>query len=157
MEQPIHRDPTPHTISVVGGIEVNLSPDAFHMWAEDYYRCKQDFRHRRKFSPVPFFLLCRAIELELKSRHLEQQSQKEVKRRFSHDLSKTYDALSADQRILTDEERNTLAVASGFYKDKDFEYFNPEHALQGYSPYRDILNALDAIAAKLIAAHPTAR
>lgn len=63
----------------VGGAHFNLSPDAFHLWATHYYKCEQDFVSPTKFSPVPYFLLCRAIELELKARHLEGKTQKQVR------------------------------------------------------------------------------
>jgi hypothetical protein len=61
-------------ITGVGGINANLAPDAFHWWATHYYKCRQDFVSPHKFSPVPYFLLCRAIELELKSRHLKNRT-----------------------------------------------------------------------------------
>jgi hypothetical protein len=44
-----------------------------------------------------------------------------------------------------------LAVANAIYGGKGFEYFNPEHALRGYSNFPD-LAALDAIAVKFIEA-----
>ena len=67
-------------------ITVNMSPDAFHLWAQHYYKCKQDFQNPDRFSPVPYFLLCRAIELEIKSRHLQNMKQEEVKHGFGHNL-----------------------------------------------------------------------
>ena len=44
------------------------------------------FASPHKFSPVPYFLLCRAIELELESRHLQGKRQLEVKRAYGHHL-----------------------------------------------------------------------
>ena len=52
----------------------NFSSASFHLWATHYYKCVQDFQSldpARPFSPVPYALLSRAIELELKSRLLE--------------------------------------------------------------------------------------
>ena len=50
------------------GSEANLSPDAFHIYAMHYYKCKRDFTPPDNyFSPIPYFLLCRAIELEIKA------------------------------------------------------------------------------------------
>jgi hypothetical protein len=64
----------------VQGIEVNVSPDAFHIYAGHYYKCKQDFKPPDNyFSPVPYFLLCRAIELEIKATHLKHRTKTEVK------------------------------------------------------------------------------
>jgi hypothetical protein len=54
-------------------LKVNLSPDVFHRYAGHYYKCKQDFVCPDDgSSPVPYFLLCRAIELQIKARHLDQ-------------------------------------------------------------------------------------
>jgi hypothetical protein len=133
----------------VKGFQVNLSPDAFHRWATHYYKCKQDFRSPDKFSPVPYFLLCRAIELEIKSKHLQAKRQTEVKTEFGHDLIKAYVALAQGEKVLTDDEIAVLKRANEIYASKGFEYFVPEHALSGYSAYPD-LETLDAIAGKLI-------
>lgn len=131
-----------------GFLDANLSPDAFHMWAGHFYQCRQDFSVQG-FSPIPFFLLCRAIELEIKSRFLKQQRQKQVKARFSHDLMKAYNALGLSERILDSQETQILRDANNIYKEKRFEYFDPEDALLGYSRYPD-LDALDSVAQKFI-------
>jgi hypothetical protein len=132
---------------------VNISPDAFHRWAIHYQKCKHDFQCPHPFSPVPYFLLCRAIELELKARHLKYATQKDVKDRFRHNLLKAYEALDPVERILNPNEERTLRDASSIYCDKNekggFEYFNPEDALTAYKRYPD-LTLLDAIASKLI-------
>ncbi|TET75041.1 MAG: hypothetical protein E3J56_01365 [Candidatus Aminicenantes bacterium] len=136
-------------IKGVGGINANLSPDAFHRWATHYYKCKQDFRSPHKFSPVPYFLLCRAIELEIKSIHLRDKKQTEVKEDFGHDILKAYEALSEEYKILEDNEIKVLKVAKEIYCSKGFEYFNPEDALTGFSKFPD-LNTLDTVVKKLI-------
>jgi len=133
----------------VGGIHANISPDAFHLWATHYIKCKRDFKSPHKFSPVPYFLLCRAIELEIKARHLHKMTQKEVKRGFSHNLEKAYDALDPADKILNEGEERVLREASVIYEDKDkgFEYFNPGDALTAYKRFPD-LAVLDNIANK---------
>jgi hypothetical protein len=132
----------------VSGFEANLSPDAFHRWATHFYQCKQDFS-LQEFSPVPFFLLCRAIELEIKSRHLKHQKQKAVKIKFGHKLLRAYNALDPSERILSPNETQILDAADQIYAGKRFEYFDSEDALLGYSRYPD-LSILDSIAKKLI-------
>jgi len=132
---------------------VNLSPDAFHRYATHYLKCKRDFQCPDKFSPVPYFLLCRAIELEIKARYLKHMTQKQVKDEFRHDLAKAYDALEPAEKVLNQEEEHTLRDASKIYHEKDFEYFNPEDALTGYKRLRNLnLALLDSIASKLIGA-----
>jgi hypothetical protein len=136
-------------------IDANLAPDAFHLWAHHYYQAKQSFSlpEGAGFSPVPYFLLCRAIELELKSRYLPTVTQSEVKGRFSHRVIDAYNKLPPAHRILHAEEASVLATVSPKYADKDFEYFDPQDALGGYKSY-PTLDKLDAIALKLIQAHP---
>lgn len=136
-------------IGGAGGIDANLSPDAFHRWATHYQKCRKDFQCSDRFSPVPYFLLCRAIELEIKARHLKRMTQDQGKAAFGHDLVKAYNALDPAERTLNQSEEHTLRVASDIYKDKDFEYFDPQDALTAYSRFPD-LTLLDSIASKLI-------
>ena len=82
------------------------------------------------FSPVPYFLLCRAIELQFKAVHLEQlkaghpghQTQYDVKKLFNHKLIKSYEALPATDRTLSREQLKLLKKADEIYKGKGFEY-----------------------------------
>ncbi len=108
----------------------------------------------RDFSPVPYFLLCRAIELEIKSRHLREKKQDEVKDKFGHKLIKAYEALNPKEQILSIEELDILQQADNIYYRKDFEYFEPEDVASGYSRYPD-LQMLDRVAEKLIRQSPT--
>lgn len=133
----------------VDGINVNLSPDAFRRWATHYYECKQQFQCPHPFSPVPYFLLCRAIELGIKARHLQHFTQNQVKSKFGHDLVKAYNALDPKERILSGPEFSVLQQASGIYATKGFEYFEPKDALTGFKRYPD-LQLLDQAAKKLI-------
>ena len=134
------------------GFEANISPEVFHFYATHYYQCKQDFKAPDYFSPVPYFLICRAIELEIKARHLKHRKQDEITKDFSHDLRKAYNALDAQERILSQSEVAVLATADEIYSKKGFEYFTPsaaQGASTGYSGYPN-LETLDTIAKKLI-------
>ncbi len=128
---------------------MNVSPYGFHMWARHYYKCKQDFISPDQFSPIPYFLLCRAIELEIKSKHLEHKYRSYVKEKYGHNLIKAYDKLETNFKILSEEEHEILAKANEIYMGKGFEYFNPYHAGLGYTIFPD-LYTLDIIAGKLI-------
>jgi hypothetical protein len=97
-----------------------------------------------------YLLLCRAIELELKARHLKRLTQTQVKRKFGHYLLKAYNALDAKERVLSPSEVEVLTEADRIYADKDLEYFEPEDALTAFSRYRSYLEPLDTIAKKLI-------
>lgn len=140
---------------ISGGIDANLSPDVFHIYAGHYYKCKRDFTPPDDyFSPIPYFLLCRAIELEIKARHLKHLTQSEVKNKFEHRLLKAYEALDAQEQILSPNEIAVLDTADKLYRKTDLAYFSPEHALTAFSQFPD-LDTLDTIAKKLIDAGTT--
>jgi hypothetical protein len=94
---------------------------------------------RPTFSPVPLLLLSRALELEIKARHLVSMSQQAVKKRFGHNLVKAYNALPFEQRILSDEEEEALMKCSNSYDipNKFFDYWSPVAALRGFSMFPD--------------------
>jgi hypothetical protein len=130
---------------------VNVSPTMFHLYAKQYYRCKQTFQAQEPFSPVPYFLLCRAIELEIKAKHLETKSRSEVKKEYGHNLKVSYDDLEPSVKVLNEVEYDELAKASIIYDVpyKGFEYCTVHDAGIGYSNFPD-LDLLDQITKKLI-------
>ncbi len=132
-------------------LHLNISPEAFHLWATHYLKCRRDFKppSSNKFSPVPYFLLCRAIELEIKARLLKKSPQIDVKKKYGHNLEIAYDALDSSEKFLDKNEEDTLRKASPIYKDKDFEYFNAKDVLTAYKRFPK-LELLDSIARKLI-------
>jgi hypothetical protein len=137
---------------------VNFSSPSFHIWAQHYYKCVQDFRppNGARFSPVPYALLCRAIELELKSQllktaHAGGPGQPAMKK-LGHDLEKAYDALEPGEKVLTPQELDLLCKASAIYKtNKCFDYIQTIDAAHGYSRFPD-LPALNALPKKLLGA-----
>ena len=132
--------------------EWKVSAEAFHRYANQYYECKRAFSPPN-FSLIPYNLLCRAIELELKARLLKRMTLNEV-RKFRHHLLKAYNALEAPEQILSEEERAVLKTADELYRKTELAYFHLEPAMKAYEGYPD-LNALDAIAKKLIASGST--
>lgn len=133
----------------VEGLYANMSPYAFHMWATHYFKCWQQFESPSTFSPVPYFLLCRTMELAIKAIHLKTKRQSQVKAEYGHKILEAYNALDASFKNLTESEYQALATASPIYNGKGFEYFNPEHALRGYSNFPNLSN-LEAAATKLL-------
>jgi hypothetical protein len=128
---------------------INLSPVVFRLRAKQFYQCRLSFQCSDTFSPVPYFLLCRAIELQFKAVHLEQQRQLQVKKSFGHNLMTSYRALPADLQTLSPEQVDLLDKANKIYSKKGFEYINVGDAMQGFSTFPD-LSALDTLAAQLI-------
>jgi hypothetical protein len=134
------------------GIDANLAPDAFVKWANQYLKCEEDYS-LTGFSPVRYFLLCRAIELAIKSIHLNSIGQPEVKATYGHNLIKAYQKFPTECQTLTGEEENLLSNASAIYNGKGFEYFNPEDSLTGYQRFPKI-EELRALAHKIVALPP---
>jgi hypothetical protein len=128
----------------VNTIKVNLSPDGFHMWAQHYFKCMKDFISPHRFSPVPFFLVCRAIELQLKAYHLQTKRQSYVKNKLGHNLIRSYSSLDSTNQILTNTELVELERANEIYSKKGFEYFAPIDAMRGYSNFPNLDVLIDA-------------
>jgi len=98
---------------------------------------------------VPYFLNCRAIELELKARHLEAVNQKAVKDKYGHNLERSYQSLPLQQQVLSPGELKTLQAANNIYKDKGFEYFSVSHAVTAFKKFPNLAE-LDAVTNKLV-------
>jgi hypothetical protein len=100
-------------------IHVNLSPVGFRLWAQQFLACRRTFVPPAEgFSPVPFFLDCRAIELELKARHLESVTPKVVKDKYGHNLERSYQNLPKGEQTLSPAELRVLQAANNIYKAK---------------------------------------
>lgn len=136
------------TVHIVG-VSANVSPMAFRLWASHYMRCYETFDAMGKFSPVPYFLLCRTIELSLKAIHLKSISRAQVKSKYSHNIMALYESLDHGAKVLSTHECEVLSKASNVYRGKGFEYFSPEFALEGYRRFPD-LRVLEDVARKLI-------
>lgn len=116
---------------------INFSPVGFRMVARDFRRCADTFKPL-KFSVVPYFLYCRAIELGLKAIHLETRKQQDVKDEYGHNLISSYKALSPERQTLSPADSDLLAQISRLYERKAFEYVQPGDAAHGYSDFPDI-------------------
>lgn len=133
------------------GFNANLAPDAFLKWSKHYLKCESDFKSPDSFSPIPYFLLGRSIELSLKSIYLKSQKQSKVRNTYGHDLLKAFRNLPPNVLILENPEITLLEDVSNIYKGKGFEYYDPEDILTGFSRYPD-LNKLRLLAKKIISA-----
>ena len=132
----------------------NLSPHLFHLYACQYLHCENTFQSEASYSPVPYFLLCRAIELEFKAQHLELKSRDQVKKEYGHDLKKSYDQLPTQNQILDAAQYEVLVHASKIYdKPKGFEYVSVGDAVTALQDFPD-LGVLRGIANKVIESSP---
>jgi hypothetical protein len=127
-------------------MSLKITPLGFHKYARDYLRTADNLTLESQYSPVPYFLYCRAIELGLKAYLLAKgKDLKFVKKKVGHDLTKGLEnarKLALDDIIGTTEiEKNQIELANKYYKDKGFEYFlvlNHASGLQGL-PELDVL------------------
>jgi hypothetical protein len=89
--------------------------------------------------------------LELKAKHLESKSRDEVRKQYGHDLRKSYDDLTVEQRILSKTEYQELVRASVIYDipNKGFEYVSVYDAVTALENFPD-LAVLEQIASSLI-------
>ena len=139
---------TNYTIKAETG-HINLSPTGFQLAARDYFKCYLDFEKPGRFSVVPYFLCCRAIELSLKAKHLETKSRQDVKQTFRHNLIRSYKGLPSEKQNLSAEEFQLLQKANEIYNKKEFEYFSVLDAATGFERYPD-LDRLADLTRKLI-------
>jgi len=139
-----------HVLGAEAGV-VYVSPALFRKAARDYLTCLRLFRDPKRFSVVPYFLCCRAIELALKAEHLESRRQKEVRNDYGHDLVTAYAGLPQRSRTLGEGDVALLRQANDIYSTKGFEYINPGDAATAFSGFPD-LGALVKLAKKIVRA-----
>ncbi len=129
----------------------NVTPLIFHEHAIQYFEYYQTGSCRNSRSPVPYFLLCRSIELELKSRHLNAKSRKEVKNEFGHNLATLYELLPAEEKLLCASDMETLRRTSELYdvRQKGFEYVSVYDVSTNFEQFPE-LSTLERIAETLL-------
>jgi hypothetical protein len=106
------------------------------------------------FSPVPYYLICRSLELGLKAFILAKGDTLDaVKNNLRHDL---IGALSRANALglatiapVSLDEQTELTKANAYYKGKGFEYFQVWPATTGY-PDLPNLSALENVANRLV-------
>ena len=134
---------------------IHLSPYGFNSYAADFLRAAMSFTVTERYSPVPYYLYCRAIELGFKSYLLSKRVPKVElqKKTLGHDLIASLDKceiLGLSQLVTIDHaQRRELEKANEYYKSKGFEYFFVAKAAVGYPDLPD-LTVLEFIATKLV-------
>jgi len=116
-----------------------ISPLGFHRYESEFFRAAQDFKSNDRFSPVPYYLICRSVELALKAFLLAKGVPEEKLRRktLGHDLEKVLEkavSLGLDPIVsITPQHKEELVKANKYYASKGFEYFQvTREALIGY-------------------------
>jgi hypothetical protein len=137
-----------------GPILVNLSPFGFHRYAKEFMSADESFDAGDKFSPVPYYLVCRSIELSLKAFLLLRNVEKDkLKQKIGHNLNKALrkaKELNIQEflSIFSEDEEN-INKANKYYERKGFEYFFVVDAVTGYKDLPD-LEMLRSLSTRLV-------
>ena len=135
---------------------LHISPLGFHRYAAEFLRAAQVFKINDGFSPAPYYLICRSIELALKAfllvKGVPKKSLKE--KNLGHDLEKVLKkaiSMGIDNVLpISRQHRKEVRKANTYYASKGFEYFEVIRAVTGYRNLPD-LPALSDFASLLIA------
>jgi hypothetical protein len=146
--------PSRNVVIQVGTAHLFITPLGFHTYATDFLMAARELKAPVHFSPVPYYLLCRSIELSLKSYLLGTGvTKKTLKKKLGHDLEKILKRAKkerlSDLVQLTVVQEKCLEKANKYYASKGFEYFEAINALRGYRD-RPALAELDSLAAELV-------
>jgi len=138
-------------------VVVRISPLGFHRYASEFLHAARSVRVGPSFSPVPYYLYCRSLELVLKAFLLTKDvSVRELKsRNLGHDLVKVLDrakTLGVKQLLtVTSAHEKELVKANNYYASKGFEYFEVMKAVHGYPELPEV-SVLAELASHLLAA-----
>lgn len=126
--------------------KINITPYGFHKYASDYFDAGERWPKTDEispYSPVPYFLYCRAMELGLKSFLLAKGKKlKWIKKKLGHSLDKGLRIAKSngldDLFKTTNEEINEISKANRNYQIKGFEYFFVSNHVTGLKDIPDL-------------------
>jgi hypothetical protein len=135
---------------------VNISPLGFNRYANDFLKAAQYLKGEDRFSPVPYYLYCRSIELSLKSfllvkgvPNITLKNRNTLGHNLEKNLKKAESLGLSDVIVITTQHRMELKKANEYYASKGFEYFKVVKALKGYKDLPD-LSVLSNLASLLV-------
>lgn len=133
---------------------ITMGPTGFVVYARDFLNAYESFETDKPFSPAKYYLVCRSVELSLKSYLLlENVPIKKVKYDLSHNLHKMLrktKELGIDTVVgITDEEKAEIEKANSWYNRKGFEYFDIQNIVEGKDTLPN-LNIMFNLANRLI-------
>jgi hypothetical protein len=130
---------TNHIIKLETG-HIKLSDVGFLKYSINFFEAENDLKKtEKKHNPVPYFLLCKSIELSLKAYLLFLDfSKKQLKEEsLGHNIYKLLEKVEEQEESiisLNKVQKENLIRAEIFYgnKTKSFEYFNIDFAAHGF-------------------------
>ncbi len=118
---------------------IRMTPVGYAVYAEQFLKAAQSIpKEDKKFTPVPYYLYCRALELILKSfLLLKGHEPSKLRKKYGHNLKALWKAAVKDGLAdavpeLPSEIGSVLALANPYYKGKAFEYFDFSRWVHGY-------------------------
>lgn len=138
-------------------LHISLTPSLFIKYAKDGFEAAQFFKNKKYFSPVPYYLYCRSIELSLKAflLHNSKKLDELKSRKYGHNLGKILEEAKkynlSKLLNVTSLEENELQKASALYDNpnKAFEYSRVIDAVHGYNNFPK-LKIIKRLAKKLL-------
>lgn len=119
-------------------IHINVSPTGFLFYATDFLNAHESYKSDNPFSPVSYYLVCRSLELSMKSFLLAKgMTRQEIKntKKYGHDLKKI---LRKAKELgintispISDTQEEQIVQANNWYARKGFEYFELQNIVDG--------------------------
>ena len=135
-------------------VEIDIGPTGFIIYAEDFLNSFKAYRSKKSFSPAKYYLVCRSIELSLKSfLSIKNIAISTIKKELSHDLIKilnrTQELDIKDIIEISKEEEMEIKKANDWYNRKGFEYFDIKNIVENKETLPN-LNSLQLLSERLI-------
>lgn len=134
--------------------EIDMGPTGFVVYARDFLDCYRSYCPGQPFSPAKYYLICRSIELSLKSYlALKKVRVKKIKNKYHHNLSKIIEettTLGLREIVdISENEELEIEKANRWYNRKGFEYFDLQNIVESRDTLPD-LSILEPLAERLI-------
>jgi hypothetical protein len=149
---------TPTAIVVaVEAPHIDTRPPGYYLWAEQFHRYGQEARavECEGFTPVPYSMFCRALELVLKAFLLTKgRTIEHLKNVHHHNLQTLLDeAIEAGLTalvIVPPDWKSTVVRANVYNTNRDFEYYSFWTVLDWQKNRLPSLDTLDKMCSTLL-------
>jgi hypothetical protein len=127
---------------------IDIGPTGFIVYAKDYLEGYKAYNPEMPFSPAKYYLVCRSVELALKSYlSLKKIKIEMIKYKLGHDLIKNLNRakeLNINRVVeISSAEEIEIEKANSWYNRKGFEYFDIKNIVESEAlPELDVLLAL---------------
>lgn len=129
-----------------GGVVIKMTPIGLHRFAQEYLSIVRIPEKNTPFSPVPYFLICRSIELSLKAfLRVKNIPMSKLRKKgiYGHDLETLLNnakKLGIDRCVpFTKNIQKEIRKANEYYNNKEFEYYEALSGMKGYTELPDLL------------------